>query len=101
MGMSPTDFWEGNPYYTLAYLDAENKKLEKKNTDAHRQGYYNYMAFNTVMSFFGWNMGGRKGAKPEGYLEYPIAITENEKKAEKKRNIEKTLRWIEQGQKGV
>lgn len=98
LGMTADEFWHGSPYLTQAFLIAETYKFEKENSMCHRQGSYNYEAYSAVMASFGWSLGGGKGAKPEPYENYPRAITEREKKAEKRRNIEKTLRWVEQGQ---
>lgn len=98
--MTPTDYWQGSPYLTQAYLKAEELQFERDNYNRHQQGLYNHKGYAAVMADFGWNFGGRKGQKPEPYMEYPIAYTKSEKQAEKKRNIEKTLRWVSQGQEG-
>ena len=72
--------------YTLAY---EYKRVQE-NTNLHLQGFYDYIAVSCALS----SAFADKGKKGTPYPTYPTPITETEKKAEKQRNIEKTLAWV-------
>lgn len=61
-----------------------------KNQYLHLQGVYNYRAFGSVLS----SAFAGKGKKGVPYPDYPIPITASERKAEKERNIQKTLQWV-------
>lgn len=100
IGMDYETYWERSPWLTQAYREAHERQCEMRNAEMYWQGYYNYAAFTAVIDKFSWGLGKCKGPRPKPYLEYPIAFTEREKEAEKQRNIAKTLRWVEQGQKG-
>ena len=63
-GMSRNDFWYGDDYKD--YFLYEEAYLEKLHEQTHIQGYYNYIAFNVVLS--NAFMDKKKGDKP---LEYP------------------------------
>lgn len=103
IGVSYDEFWFGDYSRLKYYLEAWKMKQEREFEDANEKlylaGLYNYTAFSSVIGMFAWGLGGKKGGKPEGYLEYPIALTENEKKAEKERNKQKTLDFFIKGQK--
>jgi hypothetical protein len=96
--MSCDQYWEGDPYLVVAYRQAEEFRFERKNTEMHLQGWYNYEAFSAVIAQFAYGMNGKKGKKPSEYRKYPLAITQREKEAEKQRKIEYTLRWVAKGQ---
>lgn len=98
-GMTSEEYWKGNPYLAPAYRKAEEYKFERMNNQAHLQGLYNFYAVDSSLGIFGWNLSGRKGSAPDLYSERPMAFTMHERRAEKKRSIEKTLRWVEEGQK--
>lgn len=72
--------------YELAY---EFKKVQE-NQALHLQGFYNYMAVSCSLSA----AFAEKGKKGTPYPQYPIPITETEKKAEKERNIMHTLEFV-------
>ncbi len=96
--MSYEQYWEYDPHLVKLYQDAHELYRERKNQEMYMQGLYNYEAFKSVIDMFSWGLGGRKGQKPDQYREYPHAITKREKDAEKQRRIEKTLKWVENGQ---
>jgi len=96
--MSYEQYWERDPYLIKAYREAHELRRAQKNQELYMQGLYNYEAFRSVMDMFSWGLGGCKGSKPATYREYPIAITEREREAEKQRAIDKTLAWVAQGQ---
>ena len=72
--------------YVLAY----EYKMVQTNSNLHLQGLYDYIAVSCALS----SAFAAKGKKGTPYPTYPIAITETERKAEKQRNIEKTLAWV-------
>ena len=97
IGMTYELFWQGPPYLVKAYREAHEFQREIENQRLWLQGLYNYRAFAAVMENFAYGMNGKKGSKPQGYLDNPIAITEAERKAEKKRKIKHTLAWVNKG----
>lgn len=99
LGVTYDEYWHGNYAKLPYYVAAHELYREQKNQEMYLQGLYEYEAFHSVISEFSWNMGGKKGKKPKAYRDYPIAITEREKSAEKQRSIKQTLLWVEQGQK--
>lgn len=72
--------------YELAY---EYKQVNE-NRMLHLQGFYDYYAVSCALS----SAFSEKGKKGTPYLDHPVPITETEKKAEKQRNIRKTLAWV-------
>jgi hypothetical protein len=98
LGVSLDEYWHGDPTNLHYYVEAQEFKNEQKNQEMWTQGLYNYQAFQSVIGEFGWGLGGKKGAKPEPYRSYPLAVTEREKEAEKQRSIAKTLAWVQKGQ---
>lgn len=85
----PRDEFFLNPDRTAVddYEKAWECKQINENRMLHLQGLYNYQAFGSVLS----SAFAAKGKKGEPYLEYPIPITETERKAEKQRKIQHTL----------
>lgn len=72
--------------YELAY----EYKLVQTNRNLHLQGLYNYSAVACALS----SAFAAKGKKGTPYPEYPIPITETERKAEKERKIMHTLKVV-------
>ena len=102
IGVPYDEYWYGDytrlKFYYKAWEMKSTREVEMNNQSAYLAGLYNYNAFSAVMAAFGWALGGKKGHKPDGYMQHPIAITENEKKAEKERNARKTIEWFMKGQ---
>lgn len=89
IGMPREDFVDGRAD-RLACDDYERAwecKLVNQNRMLHLQGLYNYTAFGSVLS----SAFAEKGKKGKPYIEYPVPITETERKAEKQRKIQHTL----------
>ena len=95
--MSREEFLYGEWWLPRVYLEAETYRFEQANYEYWLQGLYNYKAFHSIMDGFAKGFSGKNG-KAETYYEYPISITDREKKAEKQRNIKRTLEWVRQGQ---
>lgn len=99
IGVSYSDFWDGDyarlPFFRKAY----ERRFEMENERHWLQGLYFNAALEASLAQFGFSLGGGKGKRPEAhYPEAPFAFTEGEKAAEKARNIERTRRWFERGQ---
>ena len=77
-GMSRNDFWYGNDWKD--YFIYEEAYFERLHEQTHIQGYYNYIAFNTVLN--NAFMDKKKGNKPLNYPERSI-YQEQQEKAEK------------------
>jgi hypothetical protein len=98
IGVPYHDYWRGDPEQLRHYVQAHELYREQKNQELWMQGLYNSIGFNAAIQLFGWQLGGKKGVKPESYPLNPIPITEREREAERQRSIEKTLAWIQAGQ---
>lgn len=96
--MTCEEYWHGDPHLVTFYRESYELRREIYNQDLWLQGLYNYKAFNAVIEAFSYGMGGKKGQRPKGYLQYPIAITEREKEAEKQRKIKHTMEFVAKGQ---
>ena len=79
------------------YEKAYECKLIEKNKMLHLQGFYNFRAFGSVLS----SAFAKNGSKGEPYLAFPVPITQAERKAEKERNIVKTLQFVRNRQRGA
>lgn len=97
--MTYEQYWERDPFLVQAYRKAHELKIEQRNQELYMQGLYNYQAFQSVINALSWGLGGRKGAKPDAYRDYPIPITAHEKEMERRRNVAKTMAWVQKGQK--
>lgn len=98
LGCSCEEFWNGSAHIAAAYYEAELLRTEQRNYEAWRQGLYFSRAVNSAFALFSWGLNGKKGARPDGYPDYPIAFTAREREAEKQRSIEQTVRFFEEGQ---
>lgn len=98
IGMTPAEYWDADPFLVKAFEKANELRRAEANYQAWLQGLYCYQGTQTAFNFFSWGFGGKKGKRPDGYLEYPIPVTEMEKKAEAERKRKHTLEWFEKGQ---
>lgn len=96
--MTYEQFYYGAPGLVKIFIKADEFRTERMNFEAYWHGLYSYKAFSAVMENFGYQLGGCKGVKPEGYLNYPIPLTEGEVKAEKERKKQDTMAWVMQNQ---
>lgn len=90
IGMPRELFLEGDRDAFDDYDKAYECQRMLQNQMLHLQGYYNYRAFGSVLS----SAFAAKGKKGEPYLKYPLPITNTERKAEKERNIMRTLQFV-------
>ena len=97
LGMPRDEFMNGGDYdATDDYEKAFECKIINENKMRHLQGIYNFRAFACVLS----NAFAPKGSKPEKYFEYPLPITDAERKAEKERKIMHTLNVVRNRTRG-
>lgn len=82
-GMSKEDFWNGADWKD--YFIYEEAYLERLHEQTHIQGYYNFIAFSTVMS--NAFMDKNKGNKP---LEYPVNNIYHESKEKLAKGVKTT-----------
>ena len=90
IGMTWEQYWEGDPYLTVAYRAAHLLNVEQRNQELWLQGLYVHQAFAVVLS----NAFGKKGAKKQKYPEEPYRITplsEREKAAKAAKEREKLI----------
>jgi hypothetical protein len=90
MGMTRDEVLYGEREAFADYALAFEYKRVQTNNDLHLQGLYDYIAVSCALS----SAFAEKGKKGTPYPTYPIALTETERKAEKERNIAKTLAWV-------
>ena len=84
MGMSPTDYWEGDPCLVKAYRKAWELKARERNREMWLQGLYIYEALCDVSPIL--HAFAKNGTKPKEYLKEPIALTEKEVRERKERD---------------
>lgn len=75
LGMTPRQYWYGDPYLTVAYRKADELKRKRKNETLWMQGLYVYDAFSVTMA----NAFKKKGARPAEYPKKPYDVTEKSK----------------------
>lgn len=73
IGMSPSDFWDGDPDYAVHYRKADDLKRSRASYDAWLQGRYIYDILVSVAPLYRF---GIKNPKAHPYYEKPIPVTE-------------------------
>ena len=99
IGMTYDEFWHGEIERWKYYREAHEIQRSILNQQAWLEGLYNYRAFSSVMGEAAYGFSGKKGRKPEGYIDSPYPITEREKAAAKRKREEYTRAWFLKGQK--
>lgn len=94
IGMTPEQFWEGDPTLCKYYREAEEIRNEKRNQELWLQGMYIYEALCDVSPIF--HAFAKKGSKPHAYTTHPYALTEKQRKREEE---EKQRRLSEKGKR--
>lgn len=97
IGMTPEQYWDGDPALAKYYRKADELKLERANQELWLQGMYIYEAIcdaSPILQAF-----AKRGTKPHPYAEKPYALTEKqrERNAEDKEKAvaEKGKRFME------
>ena len=88
IGMTPEQYWDGDPHLVKYYRQANELKIERKNQELWLQGLYVYEAMCDVAPIL--QAMAKKGTKARPYPEQPYPITEKQRKrevAEKERAI--------------
>ena len=78
MGMSPTEFWDGDATLVKYYREAEEIRTERRNQELWLQGMYIYEAIcdaSPILRSF-----AKKGTKPIPYTKRPYPVTERQRK---------------------
>ena len=78
IGMTPEQYWEGDPALVKYYRKADEIKLERVNQEKWLQGMYIYEAIcdaSPILHSF-----AKKGSKPIPYVEKPYPITNKQRK---------------------
>lgn len=76
-GMTPDEYWHGDPSLAYAYREAYKEKQKQKNFDAWLSGRYIYDAIIAVSPIF--NPFAKKGTKPLDYTKEPYPLFDDEK----------------------
>lgn len=93
IGVPYHEFWYGDPTQLKHYAKAHELRSEQRNQEMWLQGLYNFRAFKAVIEAFSWSLGGKKGKKPDGYIDKPLRLTEKTE-AEKEAEAEKARQKI-------
>ena len=97
IGMTPEQYWDGDPILPKYYRQADELKRERRNQELWLQGMYIYEALCDVSPIF--HAFAKKGTKPNPYPDHPYSLTakemEDEKKLREERDREKARRYME------
>jgi hypothetical protein len=72
MGMTPSEFWEGEPILAEYYREAYKMKQDVLNAWEWRMGMYMASAINSTIG----NSFRKKGSEPMKYPEEPLSLRE-------------------------
>ena len=78
IGMTPHQYWNGDPELARAYRKADEIRTERKNQELWLQGMYVYEAIcdaSPILHDF-----AKKGTKPHPYVDKPYPITAKQQK---------------------
>lgn len=97
IGMTPEQYWDGDPALAKYYRKADEIRLERHNQEKWLQGMYIYEAIcdaSPILRAF-----AKKGTKPHPYTEKPYPITNKQRKqdieAKEKAISDKGKRFME------
>ena len=97
IGMTPEQYWDGDPLLAKYYRRADEIKQKRKNQELWLQGMYIYEALCDVAPIL--HAFARKGTKPAPYPDRPYSLTvkerEDERKLQEQRDREKARRYME------
>lgn len=97
IGMTPEQYWDGDPMLAKYYRKAEELRNKRRNTELWLQGMYIYEALCDVSPVL--HAFAKKGSKPAPYPDHPYALTvhdrESEKRIKEQRDREKARRYME------
>ena len=97
IGMTPEQYWDGDPLLAKYYRKADELKQKRKNQDLWLQGMYIYEALCDVAPIF--QAFAKRGTKPAPYPDHPYSLTtkerEDETKQREQRERDKARRYME------
>ena len=97
IGMTPEQYWDGDPWLAKYYRQADEIRQKRKNQDLWLQGMYIYEALCDVAPIL--QAFAKRGTKPTPYPDHPYSLTvkerEEEKKLQEKRERDKARRYME------
>lgn len=83
IGMTPEQYWDGDPSLPRYYRKAEELRQKRKNEESWWQGLYIYEALCDVAPIF--HAFAKRGTKPTPYPDRPHPITRMDREADKER----------------
>ncbi len=89
--MSSDEYWFGDPYYIVAYREAQKLRAEEQNTNAWLHGLYIYDALCAASPLLRTNLSKKK-IKPQDYLKKPLPLFKKEEKPVDKEDREEKER---------
>lgn len=81
IGMTPEQYWDGDPEWARAFRKADEMRMERKNQELWLQGMYIYEALCDASPIL--HALAKKGTKPYPYTDKPYPITEKQHKRNK------------------
>ena len=97
IGMTPEQYWDGDPLLAKYYRQADEIKRDRKNQELWLQGMYIYEALCDVAPIY--QAFAKRGTKPAPYVDHPYALTtkarKDEKKLREKQDRDKAIRYME------
>lgn len=87
IGMTYDEFWYDTPRKALMFLKAHKIRQKQDNERLWLQGYYNFVAFGTVLA----NAFAKKGTPPTPYMKKPLNIDPNSEDTSQEQRNERLL----------
>ena len=78
IGMTPEQYWDGDPMLAKYYRQADELRNERKNQELWLQGLYVYEALCDVAPIM--HAMAKKGTKAQPYPERPYSLTEKQRR---------------------
>ena len=97
IGMTYEQYWDGSPCMVITFRRAHELRVRQRNEEMWMQGLYNMKAFRAVVEPI--VLGFSKSCKTaDPYPQYPIPLTDDERREEAERNRKNTIKWFMEGQ---
>lgn len=91
IGMSYDQYWYGDPHILVNYVNAEEIRQRKRNTEMWIQGAYVYQAIGCLAPILN---GLSKENRAKAYLKQPIPLTEKEREEQEQAKIQKFINFM-------
>ena len=82
IGMTPDQYWDGDPTLAKYYRKAHELQRKRRNEDLWLQGMYIYEALCDVSPIL--QAFAKRGTKPHPYTDRPYSITSEDREEERK-----------------